>query len=109
MLVAAHNGRRCTVRIAAVLVTVIATISVVAGIQRGGRVAQMPTSGTVRSADGTVIAYSQLGHGPALVLVDGALCFRRNGPSRDIAPLLASHFTVYAYDRRGRGESGDTP
>lgn len=69
---------------------------------------QMPTSGTVMSADGTAIAYSQLGHGPALVLVDGALCFRQNGPSRDVAPLLAAHFTVYAYDRRGRGESGDT-
>lgn len=96
-------------RIAAVMVAGIATISVLAGILRGGRVAQMPTSGTVTSADGTVIAYSQMGHGPALVLVDGALCFRQNGPSPDIAPLLASQFTVYAYDRRGRGESGDTP
>ena len=101
--------RKRTWRIAAVLVAGIATISVVAGIQRGGGVAQMPTSGTVKSADGTVIAYSQLGHGPALVLVDGALCFRQNGPSRDVASLLTSHFTVYAYDRRGRGESGDTP
>jgi pimeloyl-ACP methyl ester carboxylesterase len=103
------RSRRRTVWIAAVLAGGIAAILVVAIIQRGGHVAQMPTSGTVTSADGTVIAYSQLGHGPALVLVDGALCFRQNGPSPDIAPLLASHFTVYAYDRRGRGESGDTP
>ena len=68
----------------------------------------MTTTGTVTSDDGTVIAYTRLGHGPALVLVDGALCFRQNGPSPDLAPLLASHFTVYAYDRRGRGESGET-
>jgi pimeloyl-ACP methyl ester carboxylesterase len=26
-----------------------------------------------------------------------------------VAPLLAKSFTVYSYDRRGRGESGDTP
>lgn len=41
--------------------------------------------------------------------MDGALCSRGFGPSAKIAPLLARHFTVYAYDRRGRGESGDTP
>jgi len=103
------RSQKRTLLIAALLVAGIATISVAAGIQRGGRVVQMPTSGTVMSADGTAIAYSQLGHGPALVLVDGALCFRQNGPTGDIAPLLASRFTVYAYDRRGRGESGDTP
>jgi pimeloyl-ACP methyl ester carboxylesterase len=67
----------------------------------------MTATGTVTSDDGTTIAFTRLGHGPALVLVDGALCFRQNGPSPDIAPLLAPHFTVYAYDRRGRGESGD--
>ena len=70
--------------------------------------APMTTTGTVLSDDGTVIAFTRLGHGPALVLVDGALAFRQNGPSAHIASLLASHFTVYAYDRRGRGESGDT-
>lgn len=66
------------------------------------------TNGTVGSADGTTIAFTKAGKGPALVLVDGALCFRENGPSRDLLALLASSFTVYAYDRRGRGESGDT-
>jgi pimeloyl-ACP methyl ester carboxylesterase len=62
----------------------------------------------VRSTDGTVIAYERSGHGPPLVLVDGALCSRAFGPSPKLAPLLARYFTVYAYDRRGRGQSGDT-
>ncbi len=62
----------------------------------------------VRSKDGTPIAYDRSGGGPALILVDGALCSRGFGPSPKLAPLLARHFTVYAYDRRGRGESGDT-
>ena len=63
---------------------------------------------TVTSADGTVIAYETVGAGPAVVLVDGALCYREFGPARALANELASSFTVYAYDRRGRGESGDT-
>jgi pimeloyl-ACP methyl ester carboxylesterase len=63
----------------------------------------------VRSQDGTLIAYEKSGRGPALILVDGALCSRAFGPSAKLAPLLARHFTVYAYDRRGRGESTDTP
>ena len=63
---------------------------------------------TVTSKDGTTIAYDRLGEGPALILVDGALCSRSFGPMRPLAALLAPHFTVYAYDRRGRGESGDT-
>ncbi|GCE28566.1 alpha/beta hydrolase [Dictyobacter alpinus] len=63
---------------------------------------------TVTSKDGTVIAYTQVGRGPALILVDGALCYRQFGPSQDMAAQLASHFTVITYDRRGRGESGDT-
>ena len=63
----------------------------------------------VRSKDGTTIAYERSGKGPALILVDGALCSRAFGPSPKLAPLLARHFTVFAYDRRGRGQSGDTP
>ena len=63
---------------------------------------------TVTSKDGTVIAYERSGSGPPLILVDGALCHRRFGPMSKMAALLAPHFTVYAYDRRGRGESGDT-
>lgn len=64
---------------------------------------------TVISKDGTSIAYTRLGRGPAVVLVDGAFCYRENGPAPTLAPLLAEHFTVYAYDRRGRGASGDAP
>ena len=58
------------------------------------------------SADGTQIAYEVTGTGPALVLVDGAMCLRGLGPSRGLATALADRCTVYAYDRRGRGESG---
>src|SRR3954466_5753002 len=58
------------------------------------------------AADGTEIAYEVRGSGPALVLVDGAMCQRAMGPARGLAEQLASSFTVYAYDRRSRGESG---
>ena len=46
--------------------------------------------------------------GPPLILVDGALCYRASGPSGPLAALLTPHFTVITYDRRGRGDSGDT-
>jgi pimeloyl-ACP methyl ester carboxylesterase len=62
---------------------------------------------TVTSADGTPIAYTKTGDGPAVIVVDGALCHRAFGPSGGIAAQLGSEFTVYTYDRRGRGESGD--
>ena len=62
---------------------------------------------TVRSSDGTAIALERSGNGPAVVLVSGALSNRRsNAP---LAALLAARFTVFNYDRRGRGDSGDTP
>lgn len=61
---------------------------------------------TVRSADGTTIAYDRIGRGPALVLVNGASATRAD--ARSVATALAPHFTVYAYDRRGRDDSGDT-
>ena len=63
---------------------------------------------TVTSNDGTTIAYERTGSGPALVLVDGAMCYRAAGPMRPLASLLQEHFTVHTYDRRGRGESTDT-
>lgn len=62
----------------------------------------------VTSADGTRIAYTRRGNGPAVVLVDGALCYRRAGITPLLLDPLSEHFTVYAYDRRGRDESGDT-
>ena len=60
------------------------------------------------SKDGTRIAYSVVGTGPALVLVDGALNTREFGASKAVAAALADSYTVYTYDRRGRAESGDT-
>ena len=62
----------------------------------------------VISADGTRIAFQRQGSGPALILVDGAMCYRGQGPNDALASLLANDFTVFTYDRRGRGESGDT-
>ncbi|HEV7710692.1 MAG TPA: alpha/beta hydrolase, partial [Asanoa sp.] len=62
----------------------------------------------VTSTDGTPIAYERGGSGPPLILVDGAMCYRSSGPMRGFAAALRDSFTVYAYDRRGRGESGDT-
>lgn len=63
---------------------------------------------TVRSHDGTEIAFSTEGSGPAVIIVDGALCYREMGPSKALSKVLAEHYTVFSYDRRGRGESGDT-
>jgi pimeloyl-ACP methyl ester carboxylesterase len=63
---------------------------------------------TVTSHDGTCIAFDQAGQGPAVILVAGALGVR-SGPDVGLAALLAPHFTVIDYDRRGRGDSGDTP
>ena len=63
---------------------------------------------TVRSVDGTSIAYSRRGAGPAVILIDGALCHRGLGPNFALGGLLAERgFTTYAFDRRGRGASGD--
>ena len=63
---------------------------------------------TVTSKDGTKIAYETKGSGPAVILVDGALCYRSFGPMPHLAELLAPRFTVYTYDRRGRGESSNS-
>lgn len=61
----------------------------------------------VRSRDGTTIAYDRAGSGPAVILVGGGLTDRaENAP---LARALAASFTVFNYDRRGRGASGDTP
>jgi pimeloyl-ACP methyl ester carboxylesterase len=63
---------------------------------------------TVVSKDGTSIAFDRIGLGKPVILVDGALCARAMGPSTPLAELLAKNFTVFTYDRRGRGDSGDT-
>jgi pimeloyl-ACP methyl ester carboxylesterase len=59
----------------------------------------------VISADGTEIAWETWGSGPAVVLVASALADRSD--TTKLATLLAEHFTVINYDRRGRGASGD--
>lgn len=61
----------------------------------------------LHSADGTEIAFERSGQGPPLVVVVGA--FSDHSSSTTLASGLGDAFTVYAYDRRGRGESGDTP
>src|ERR671911_53544 len=60
----------------------------------------------VTSRDGTQIAFDRLGDGPPVVVVGGQLCDR--ALTRSTAEELAKHFTVFNYDRRGRGDSGDT-
>lgn len=64
--------------------------------------------GRVRSADGTTIEFERSGHGPPVILVEAALHYRGFTSFGGLAPLLAEQLTVVAYDRRGRGESGDT-
>ncbi|WP_326695953.1 alpha/beta fold hydrolase [Streptomyces sp. NBC_01754] len=65
-----------------------------------------PAESTVVSGDGTVIAFEQSGSGPAVILVSSALADRSD--TRKLAGLLAPHFTVVNYDRRGRGASSDS-
>jgi pimeloyl-ACP methyl ester carboxylesterase len=60
-----------------------------------------------RSKDGTEIAYDRSGDGPPLILVGGAFADRTG--AADVAAALASRFSAVAYDRRGRGDSGDAP
>jgi alpha-beta hydrolase superfamily lysophospholipase len=60
----------------------------------------------VTSRDGTPIAFDRLGAGPPVIAVCGAMCDR--ALMRPTAEELAKHFTVFNYDRRGRGDSGDT-
>ena len=63
---------------------------------------------TVTSKDGTRIAFDEWGQGPAVILVSGALQYRAFGQGMvELAELLAPHFRVIFYDRRGRGDSSD--
>ena len=62
---------------------------------------------TVISRDGTVLAYDRLGDGPPVVLISGGSVDRSSNAG--LAEQLADRHTVYNYDRRGRGDSGDTP
>lgn len=65
------------------------------------------TTEFVTSADGTKIAYVKDGSGPPLVFAHGASGDKHTNP--ELQSLLRRDFEVAAYDRRGRGESGDQP
>ncbi|TMR24280.1 alpha/beta hydrolase [Nonomuraea turkmeniaca] len=67
------------------------------------------TTGITRSADGTEIAFTSIGSGPAIVIINGAMSYRGSHPTEGtVAQGLAARHTVITYDRRGRGESGPT-
>jgi pimeloyl-ACP methyl ester carboxylesterase len=71
--------------------------------------AEEPSMQKVKSHDGTQIAFDQVGSGPPLILVGGAFQYRAFDPrTAELAGKLAKTFTVFNYDRRGRGDSGDT-
>ena len=63
---------------------------------------------TVTSPDGTPIGYDRTGTGEPLVLVGGTFSYRRYPGQVKLAEMLSARFTVYSYDRRGRGDSGDS-
>lgn len=63
---------------------------------------------TVTSKDGTRIAFDQIGKGPVVILVNGALGTRSHAAPDSLAGILSKQFAAIDYDRRGRGDSSDT-
>lgn len=63
---------------------------------------------TAQSKDGTKLAYNVTGKGPALIYITGATCYREFKPVLYDVSVFSEEFTVYNYDRRGRGDSGNT-
>jgi len=63
----------------------------------------------IHSKDNTPIAYEITGTGPLLIIVTGALNTHNFGVPGEMVPFLQNSFSVLTYDRRGRGQSGDTP
>jgi len=62
----------------------------------------------IKSKDGTRIAFDKAGTGPAIIVVNGALSYRAVYSDNPLVSALSKDFTIYTYDRRGRGESTDT-
>jgi len=91
-----------------VVVAIVALGVLVIRYSRGRTAKSAGENRTTTSRDGTTIAFTKRGSGPPLIIVDGAFCYRENGPATELATMLAQQFTVFTYDRRGRGESGDT-
>ncbi len=63
----------------------------------------------ILSKDGTRIAFDRTGHGPVVIMVNGALAYRGFYGGEELAARLSPDVTFIDYDRRGRGESTDTP
>jgi pimeloyl-ACP methyl ester carboxylesterase len=91
-----------------VILAIVAFGALAIRYSQGRAVKSTGENRTTTSRDGTTIAFTKRGSGPPLIIVDGAFCYRENGPATELATQLAQHFTVFTFDRRGRGESGDT-
>jgi pimeloyl-ACP methyl ester carboxylesterase len=91
-----------------VVLAIVAFGGLLIRYSRGPTVKSMGENRMTASRDGTTIAYTKRGSGPPLIIVDGVFCYRENGPATELASLLARHYTVFTYDRRGRGESAGT-
>jgi pimeloyl-ACP methyl ester carboxylesterase len=77
----------------------------VANMDREG---QQPNPTYLKSKDGTRIAFKKAGTGPAIIIVNGALSYSAVYDDKALVSALSKDFTIYTYDRRGRGESTDT-
>jgi pimeloyl-ACP methyl ester carboxylesterase len=73
------------------------------------KTSSVDTALNVQSADGTQIAFDKVGEGLPLILIEPAGHYREFSAFSGLVPLLACEFTVYVYDRRGRGRSTDAP
>ena len=82
-------------------ITIVAILAIVAvatlaiRYSRGRTVKPTGENRTTTSRDGTIIAFTTRGSGPPLIIVDGAFCYRENGPGTELATVLAQHFTVF--------------
>jgi pimeloyl-ACP methyl ester carboxylesterase len=102
------RGVMTSIVFTAAFTIVLAAVSPLGHARTRAAVADVATKvATVKSKDGTTIAYERSGSGPVLVIVASALSDRSD--ARRLAALLAPKFTVINFDRRGRGESGDSP
>ena len=100
------RATRLFIQVAGLIGPLLFPFSATSVLAEAQRIDTATTMQLVTSKDGTRIAYDKVGQGPALIVVNGAMATRSS--TSELAQLLAPHFTVYSYDRRGRGDSGDT-